>query len=812
MTITYQAQFGDSPHSIARKFSVSTPALIAANPHKPTTVVAGRTTWRELRTGEPVVVPTAATGVPPAPAPVLPPAAPLPPTAPAVAPTAVTTPVMDLSQLQPNLLAQHGYRHDRWNRLVDQMGRLVDRWGRHINAQGQLYAAGTIVPPAPPLDGSPVVPPALAPTAVTTPGMDLWLLHDELLAQHGYRRDRWNRMVDSLGRLVDRWGRHIDPWGRQYAEGQTVPTAPPPPPTASGGGIAYLPYQFPGSTPGAVSGANGTVGGVSGSLGQDPTQTFGWTIEIVDPKNVGPLESVQFVTDRATALQVYQASQTAFARWKNVPGGYVNLRGPAPVTGAIGPTCTYVAALRGVTTTGSLPTVTWTIQTSMPGAFREILSGYYGTSDIQMTCSDGTVGAPNGSGTVGGLFQDIARNMQRAEQSVAFDVQRAAQRAQDLWRGGLTDLHRLTDQQLAALGWYRDEGRTFVNRHGIHADRWGRPIGHGVPRPPWGVHGVGVGDAASDAISALIAAGSPCDQGNAQLVCNAQSAMGLAPDGKWGGGTAKAAQAIVQAAPGACKPRPAWWAPRGQVNCTGATAAPTPPQQSGSVSAAAATALAALTNDTNYCTSVGQIGSAVNTAVHNFKLAWNAAHPSNPVPIYTGQYEASVSTALASALGGQTVPSGCAGGAPAPVVAPHPLPAPQPGPAGLPGLPGAPGAPGAPGGPGGGGGGGAPGGGGGGGGGPAAGGGGAGPSGGGPTVIVPAGKEGGISTGAIVAGAVGAVALVGIIAAASMSGKGAAPAGRRGARGAKGRRGAPARKHKGKSVHKRGAAKKKGKR
>jgi hypothetical protein len=46
----------------------------------------------------------------------------------------------------------------------------------------------------------------------------------------------------------------------------------------------------------------------------------------------------------------------------------------------------------------------------------------------------------------------------------------------------------------------------------------------------------------------------------------------------------------------------------------------------------------------------------------------------------------------------------------------------------------------------------------------------------------------GISTGALIAGAIGALALVGVVAAASMSGKGeAGHAGRRGARGARGK-------------------------
>src|SRR5262249_56075632 len=54
-----QVQFGDSPAVIARRFGVSMPALIAANPHKATTVVAGVQTWRDLTPGETIVVPVA---------------------------------------------------------------------------------------------------------------------------------------------------------------------------------------------------------------------------------------------------------------------------------------------------------------------------------------------------------------------------------------------------------------------------------------------------------------------------------------------------------------------------------------------------------------------------------------------------------------------------------------------------------------------------------------------------------------------------------------------------------------------------------
>jgi LysM domain len=94
---------------------------------------------------------------------------------------------------------------------------------------------------------------------------------------------------------------------------------------------------------------------------------------------------------------------------------------------------------------------------------------------------------------------------------------------------------------------------------------------------PYGVAGAGVGDVAGDALNALLAAGDPCDPNNAALVCAVQTALGIGADGKWGAGTAKAAQAVVPGAPGACTPRPSWWAPAGQSNCGGAPPMQMPP-------------------------------------------------------------------------------------------------------------------------------------------------------------------------------------------------------------------------------------------
>jgi hypothetical protein len=59
----------------------------------------------------------------------------------------------------------------------------------------------------------------------------------------------------------------------------------------------------------------------------------------------------------------------------------------------------------------------------------------------------------------------------------------------------------------------------------------------------------------------------------------------------------------------------------------------------------------AIAADPNYCASVSKAGSAVNTAVHEFKVAWNTANPGSSVPVGTGNLEPEVSAALATVLG-----------------------------------------------------------------------------------------------------------------------------------------------------------------
>jgi hypothetical protein len=70
----------------------------------------------------------------------------------------------------------------------------------------------------------------------------------------------------------------------------------------------------------------------------------------------------------------------------------------------------------------------------------------------------------------------------------------------------------------------------------------------------------------------------------------------------------------------------------------------------------------AVAADPDYCASVAKAGSAVNKAVHEFKVAWNAANVGSPVPIGTGNLEPEVAAALATVLGDKA-PAACSGGA-----------------------------------------------------------------------------------------------------------------------------------------------------
>jgi len=99
---------------------------------------------------------------------------------------------------------------------------------------------------------------------------------------------------------------------------------------------------------------------------------------------------------------------------------------------------------------------------------------------------------------------------------------------------------------------------------------------------------------------------------------------------------------------------------------------------------AANAAVAALNADANYCNTVCQSGTATNTAVHNFKVAWNQYQQSQQAPTtlpYNGQYDQTTEAAIISL--GISPPSQCTstcstgGGGPTPTPQP-PTPTPAP--------------------------------------------------------------------------------------------------------------------------------------
>jgi peptidoglycan hydrolase-like protein with peptidoglycan-binding domain len=176
-----------------------------------------------------------------------------------------------------------------------------------------------------------------------------------------------------------------------------------------------------------------------------------------------------------------------------------------------------------------------------------------------------------------------------------------------------------------------------------------------------------------------------------------QTIIGVTADGAFGPKTAAATRTWQSThglvADGIVGPK-TWAAAVGAgAPVTVATPTVTPPPMASppsGLASVARTALTALSSDPNYCTNVAKTGTAVNTAVHNFKAAWNSANPSRAVPIGTGKYEVSVAAALWSALGGTVdVPPGCgAVGAPA-TPPPTPISAPQapPPPSAVPSMP-----------------------------------------------------------------------------------------------------------------------------
>lgn len=71
----------------------------------------------------------------------------------------------------------------------------------------------------------------------------------------------------------------------------------------------------------------------------------------------------------------------------------------------------------------------------------------------------------------------------------------------------------------------------------------------------------------------------------------------------------------------------------------------------------------------DYCVAVARVGSPANSAVHDFKVLWNATQ-TPPVPINTGNYEEPTAAAMKAALGGRLVWEPCPPRAPAPKPAP----------------------------------------------------------------------------------------------------------------------------------------------
>jgi hypothetical protein len=88
------------------------------------------------------------------------------------------------------------------------------------------------------------------------------------------------------------------------------------------------------------------------------------------------------------------------------------------------------------------------------------------------------------------------------------------------------------------------------------------------------------------------------------------------------------------------------------------TTAKLPTQFPAVVVAAAQAAAAAIASNPSYCTLMSQPGNTVNSAMHVFKTAWNAANPTNPVPVGTGNYEQSTADVLTRVLGA-AAPAAC---------------------------------------------------------------------------------------------------------------------------------------------------------
>jgi len=72
---------------------------------------------------------------------------------------------------------------------------------------------------------------------------------------------------------------------------------------------------------------------------------------------------------------------------------------------------------------------------------------------------------------------------------------------------------------------------------------------------------------------------------------------------------------------------------------------------------AAQVAASTMLADPNFCATVSQVGSYVNTAIHMFKVAWNDIPGATPVPVGTGDYEPATANALGKVLGSSPPPA-----------------------------------------------------------------------------------------------------------------------------------------------------------
>jgi hypothetical protein len=179
---------------------------------------------------------------------------------------------------------------------------------------------------------------------------------------------------------------------------------------------------------------------------------------------------------------------------------------------------------------------------------------------------------------------------------------------------------------------------------------------------------VGDDTSAARTFATTLAQIDPCDQANVQLVCNFQTAAGLTPDGKYGDGTAKAAQAQVPGAPAGCHPRPAWWAPHWQSNCAGSNPVALrrgrhsysqPMVHPTGVGAAPGDALFfatkvlidALSRSPGYPNSIACSDANVASAAAAFQGVYNASPPvANTTAPATGVYDAGTQEALQAAI------------------------------------------------------------------------------------------------------------------------------------------------------------------